>query len=187
MQTGINYSSFTDKYSYNANAYVNKYITFNYVDSVIYSPSSGSVNQIISHPITVNDSSTTTLILNATKKYAMLNIPILIGYQWRITKLAFTFKTGIQFSYVISEKEVLQNNLSSNTILLETHSMPAIIRKTNWAGILSMEIGYNFYKHFGLAIEPTMSYYFNPQYKEMNINNGSPYTLGIKTGVFYNF
>ena len=116
----------------------------------------------------------------------MLSIPLLVGYQWRINKVALTLKTGIQCSLIISEKEELQQQ-GANMTLLELHPVEAIIRKTNWAGVVSIELGYNFHKHLGVSLEPILKYYFNTMYKEMDPNTGFPYTIGIKANLFYNF
>ena len=164
---------------------LNKYITYNYVDSVIYSPS-GNISQYVTHPVTINNYKDTTQNFLASKKYSMLNIPVLIGYQWRINKVAFTLKTGIQYSLMISEKEELQQQ-GANMTLLELHPIEAIIRKTNWAGVVSIELGYNFHKHLGVSLEPILQYYFNTMYKEMDSNTGLPYTIGFKANLFYNF
>ena len=107
LQAGVNFSSFNDNTKYKADLRLNKYITYNYVDSVIYSPS-GNISQYVTHPVTINNYKDTTQNFLASKKYSMLNIPVLIGYQWRINKVAFTLKTGIQYSLMISEKEELQ-------------------------------------------------------------------------------
>ena len=185
LQTGVNYSNFSDNTKYNADIRLNKYITYNYVDSVIYS-SSGNISQYVTHPVTINNYKDTTQSLLASKKYSMLNIPVMIGYQWRMNKVALTLKTGIQCSLIIFEKEELQQQ-STNMTLLELHPVEAIIRKTNWAGIVSIELGYNFHKHLGVSFEPILQYYFNTMYKEMDPNTGLPYTIGVKANLFYNF
>ncbi|MEI6821197.1 MAG: hypothetical protein WCL51_04645 [Bacteroidota bacterium] len=185
LQTGLNYSSFTDNTKYIADIRLNKYITYNYVDSVIYSPS-GNISQYVTHPVTVNNYKDTTQSFLTSKKYSMLSIPLLVGYQWRINKVALTLKTGIQCSLIISEKEELQQQ-GTNMTLLELYPVEAIIRKTNWAGVVSIELGYNFHKHFGVSLEPILQYYFNAMYREMDSNTGLPYTIGVKANLFYNF
>ena len=185
LQVGVNYSSFNDNTKYNADIRLNKYITYNYVDSVIYAPS-GNISQYVTHPVTINNYKDTTQSILASKKYSMLSIPLLVGYQWRINKVALTLKTGIQCSLIISEKEELQQQ-GANMTLLELHPVEAIIRKTNWAGVVSIELGYNFHKHLGVSLEPILKYYFNTMYKEMDPNTGFPYTIGIKANLFYNF
>ncbi len=186
FQTAINYSSFTDKIKYNADIRISKYINYTYVDSVIYSPSSSLIQQYVTHQVLVNDIETKTKTFVATKRYSILNIPVLVGYQWRINKFSLTIKTGVQCSVVLSEKQELQQ-VDNNMSIVELHPFVANIRRTNWAGIISCDLGYSFYKHLNISIEPVIQYYFNPIYNEMDVNTGLPYTIGIRTGIFYNF
>lgn len=190
FQTGLNYSRFSDNFKYNSDQKLNQFKTYNYVDSVIYNPQ-GNIIQYITHPVTINDSVLYQQLINATKKYSLLNIPVILGYQRNFKKISVSFKAGILCSIVISEKETITLPENTDVSVSKIYSGQSSINKTNWAGILSAEIDYNFSKRWGISVEPVLQYYFNPSYNEMDLNSKSnklsPYMIGIKTGLFFKF
>ncbi|NVN94232.1 MAG: hypothetical protein HXX18_02990 [Bacteroidetes bacterium] len=190
MQTGFNYSRFSDNFTYNSDQKQILYESFNYVDSVIYN-SQGNIIQYITHPVSLKDSILFQQLIKTTKKYSLLNIPLTVAYQYGFGKIFVSLKAGILCSFIISEKETMVLPDNAYTSVLKIYTEHSNINKTNWAGLLSIEFDYHLNKYWGISVEPTMQYYFKPLYKEMdintNLNNLSPYLIGLKTGLFYKF
>ncbi len=190
IQTGVNFSKFSDYLNYNSDQKLNQFRTYNYVDSVIYNPQ-GAIIQYITHPVTFNDSVLFQQLINATKKYSLMNIPLMFGYQYGYGRFSLSLKAGIMCTFIISEKETILLPDIQNVSVLKVYSDITSIRRTNWAGVLSAEIDYHINKRWGISIEPMLQYYFKPNYNEMDINNNihnsSPYLMGVKTGLFYKF
>ncbi|MFZ4401020.1 MAG: hypothetical protein ACOYO1_13365 [Bacteroidales bacterium] len=190
IQTGCNFSKFSDYLKNNSDQKLNQYKTFDYVDSVLYN-SQGAIIQYVTHTVTLNDSLLFQQMLDVTKKYALINIPLMLGYEYCYGKFSFSLKAGIIYSLIISEKETIFKPQDPNISILKIYTEKSTIHKTNWAAILSAELDYNFSRKWGLSFEPVIQYYFKPLYPEMDknssSNNQTPYLLGVKTGLFYKF
>ncbi len=190
LQTGISYSKFSDNLVSKVQFQKDNFNTFNYVDSVIYN-SQGEIIQYITHPVSINDSVIYHQYISASKKYSLLNIPILAGYQWNYGKTKLSLKTGFLCTMVISEKTNMILPVSQNIKVLAIELTNTSINGIKWAGVVSAAMSYDFTKRWGLSVEPTLYYYFKPLYDNMDLypgyGNKSPWLFGIKTGLFYRF
>ncbi|MCX6230228.1 MAG: hypothetical protein NTZ33_01675 [Bacteroidetes bacterium] len=190
IQTGLNFSSFSDNFTYNSDQQLNQFKTYHYVDSVIYNPQ-GNIIQYITHPVTINDSVLYQQLLSISRKYTMLNIPLVIGYQLNYGKFSVGLKAGVLCSVIIAEKESMKLPDNPAVSILKIYSTNNSVNKVNWGTILAAEFDYNFTKRLGFSTEPVLQYYFKSLYKEMDINSVSysqkPYLLGVKFGLYYKF
>jgi len=190
LQTGINFSKFTNHLNYNSDQQFNQYITYNYVDSVIYN-SQGAIVQYITHPVTFNDSVLFHELIKTSKKYSYLHLPLMAGYQFGYGKFSISLKAGVLCSFIISEKEIMLIPENPNIKVIKIYSEHSSLNRINWSGLLSAAIDYHINKKWGLTVEPIFQYYFKPIYQvidlKSNSNNLSPYLIGIKTGLFYKF
>ena len=190
LQTGMSFSKFSDNLVSKVQFQKDQYNTFNYVDSVIYN-SQGEIIQYVTHPVTINDSVIYQEIINVSKKYSFLNIPILAGYQWNYGKFRLSLKSGFLCTIIISEKDEMILPVSQYIKVLEIEPSKTSINGIKWAAVVSAGFSYDITKSWGLSTEPILYYYFKPFYDNMDINSGygnkSPWLFGIKTGLFYKF
>ena len=190
LQTGMSFSKFSDNLVSKVQFQKDQYNTFNYVDSVIYN-SQGEIIQYVTHPVTINDSVIYQEIINVSKKYSFLNIPILAGYQWNYGKFRLSLKSGFLCTIIISEKDEMILPVSQYIKVLEIEPSKTSINGIKWAAVVSAGFSYDITKRWGLSTEPILYYHFKPFYDNMDINSGygnkSPWLFGIKTGLFYKF
>ncbi len=190
LQTGLSYSNFTDNQAGKVHFQKDQFTKYNYVDSVVFNLQ-GEIIQYITHPIVFNDSVLYQQYIPARKSYTMLNIPVLAGYQWNMSKFGFAVKSGFLCTMVISEKTSMILPVTQNIKVLKTEAFQSSIKGLNWAAVLSASISYNFNKRWGVNAEPIIYYYFKPMYNNMDIypdyGNKSPWLFGLKTGFYYRF
>ena len=190
FQTGVSYSRFSDQFNYNSDQQQIQFKSYTYVDSVIYNQQ-GNIIQYVTHPVNIHDTVLFQQTIKASKNYSLLNIPVMLAYQYGFGKVSVSLKAGVLCTLIISEKETISLPETPNVSVLKIYSDGYSINKVNWAGILSAEVDYHINKNWGVSVEPMMQYYFKPLYNGTDINsnstNQSPYLIGIKTGLFYKF
>ncbi|MFZ4740967.1 MAG: hypothetical protein ACOYLE_07355 [Bacteroidales bacterium] len=190
FQTGVNYSRFSNQFNYNSDQQQVQFKSYTYVDSIIYNQQ-GNIIQYVTHPVTLRDTVLFQQTLKASKNYSLLNIPVMLAYQYGFGKVSVSLKAGVLCTLIISEKETISLPETPNLTVVKIYSDGYSINKVNWAGIISAEVDYHINKNWGVSVEPMMQYYFKPLYNGMDINskstNQSPYLIGVKTGLFYKF
>lgn len=190
LQTGLSYSKFTDNQAGKVHFQLDQFTKYNYVDSVVFN-SQGDIIQYITHPVVFNDSVVYQQYIPARKTYTLLNIPVLAGYQWNLSKFGFAVKSGFLCTMVISEKTSMILPVTQNIKALKTEPFQSSIKGLNWAAVVSASASYNFSKQWGINVEPIVYYYFKPMYNNMDIypdyGNKSPWLFGLKTGIYYKF
>ncbi len=190
LQTGLSYSKFTDNQAGKVHFQLDQHTKYNYVDSVVFN-SQGEIIQYITHPVVFNDSVLYQEYIPARKTYTLLNIPVLAGYQWNLSKFGFAVKSGFLCTMIITEKTSMILPVTQNIKALKTEPFQSSIKGLNWAAVVSASASYNLSKQWGINVEPIVYYYFKPMYNNMDIypdfGNKSPWLFGLKTGIYYKF
>lgn len=190
LQTGLSLSRFNDNMTTKADFQKDKLTKYNYVDSVIYNQQ-GEIIQYITHPVIFNDSVIYQDNVPVRKSYTLLNIPVLIGYQWCIAKFDIAIKSGLMCTMVISGKESIDLPVAADIKVLKTEAVKSSFYAVNWSAVVSSSVSYNFAKHWGISVEPIVYYYFKPMYDNKDIfpdyAKKSPYIFGLKSGLYYKF
>ncbi len=190
FQTGVNYNQFKSFSSYNSLQQLNRFKTYNYVDSVIYNQQ-GEIIEYITHPVIINDSTIYEQHIKAQHKYSVLSFPLLTGVYKDFGNIRFAFKAGILCSVVVYENEELSLPENPNIKVLKTYPTQISVNNFRLAGVVAGEINWNINNHWGVSAEPVLQYYFKPLYKPTDaipdLKKENPYSIGLKLGIFYKF
>lgn len=190
IQTGISYLSGNDNQDVNVN-----YLKYNHLGSYedVYevtfdSLSNGTVRPTY-HTETVEvydtlNKHTTTRFEN---DYRYLNLPVLAGYRTTISNnLTLSVKGGPIISFMLEDnRKIMFNQANTDIVGMNT---PDKMVETNWQALISAGVEYHISKGMHLAIEPRFKYYFNPVYNTNKaINTKKPYSMGVRTGLVFDF
>ncbi|MEA3504122.1 MAG: hypothetical protein U9R32_02885 [Bacteroidota bacterium] len=136
--------------------------------------------------VTVYDSVQHSTITKLNNSYKYLSVPLLIGYRNNIGS-DFTLKlsTGPIISMIISDNQTYDFNNEGAQIISINNNLGERAA-FNWQLMFSAGLEYKLNHFASIAIEPTIKYNINNIYENaLHVNR--PYSLGIRTGLVFDF
>ncbi len=119
-----------------------------------------------------------------TNKYLYLQVPVLLGYHKKATKLNWFFYGGPAINMMLSKwiEEPAKGIEEDNLINLD-NKLP--VRSSYYMQLwFGAGIEYKFSKKVALALEPNYRYYFNQVYKDDAYKRGLS-SFGLRVGIVY--
>ncbi|MGM0648681.1 MAG: outer membrane beta-barrel protein [Bacteroidota bacterium] len=164
------------------------------VDSVSYQIVTGSTGQdsVIlqyhTHQQAVYDTVDGTMNDVFTQQYTYFTIPLMLGYQNSFKRFRYSVSTGLLMALTIHEKSNALDIDQSGLEVVETRNEVYHRVKTHWQYVLNLGLGYRFHHQWYFAIEPALRVSVQDLYQNSGeISSKKPYSVGIRTGVFYRF
>ncbi len=136
-------------------------------------------------PVDVYDTIGKYRIEQTRNRYTYLQVPLLLGFQKQFDRFGWFVKTGPVVSVMLSSK-IPTPDTGDDRIIGIDRQMPGRV-DTHWQLAFSAGFTYQLSDRVSLAVEPTFRYYLNSQYNGNYINTRHPYSLGLRTGLLFNF
>lgn len=188
LQTGLGYTYFENDHNYRVN-YQEFLGTYNDLDSIAFTYDPGSNSVIPNYfwtETTVYDTVNQALESGITNHYSTLQIPLLIGYKiFEKKRFSMFVKGGPLISILISKNEPGATYYSPDKRVTSIDYATPSRTNFNWQFQGSIGLGYQINQRFGLAVEPTIKYYFNNIYGRNKNADIKPYLFGVRAGLIY--
>jgi len=132
-------------------------------------------------------SSSNTLVAEATKSYELeqqagyLEIPLLLRYKVLDKKIGLLVLGGINTNVLLSNNA----SLSDGDEVIANGEIDGLTPLT-FSSSIGMGLDYSLSKRFRLSVEPTMKIQLTSLNKQ-RVSGSKPYTVGLFTGISYNF
>jgi hypothetical protein len=140
-------------------------------------------NIVIGNSIESNDMASAVFISEAqfTQNFEYVEIPLYLRYTLLDTKFDIEILGGFSSNVLVGNQAFVETN-SGKTLVGKTEDMELI----NYSGTLGMGFKYGLSKRFFLNLEPRVKYYLNSLNSNESVSY-KPYTIGIFTGLSYQF
>jgi len=181
---GLSFSSDDGKYDIDYNKYLGSYDD---VYNVTYDTSAGGdpIPTYYTNVVDVYDSVSSYKVEKTRNRYTYLQIPLYIGFHKQVDRLGWFVKGGPIFSVLINEN--IPDPQNGNDLIVGLDPYMAARVNTNWQFAFSAGITYELSNKVSFALEPTFRYYMNSQYERTYISTRHPYSIGLRTGLLFNF
>lgn len=181
---GLSFSSDDGKYAIDYEKFLGSYddvynVTFDTTESGALVP--------IYHTniVDVYDSVSEYKVEQTTNKYTYLQIPVYIGFQREVNRFGWFIKGGPILSILMNEN-IPTPDAGNDRIVDVDQQMPGRVN-TLWQLGFSAGFTYQLSRKVSIAVEPTFKYYLNSQYQRKYITTRHPYSVGLRTGLLFNF
>lgn len=185
---GANYTSESAKYQVNYSSYDS---VGYYVGVTSFSIDPGNPDSVIfeTNLKSVYDSIDHYLIKENTNKFVYLQIPLRIGYRIiEANRFSLDLKTGVLFSLQIY-RDVPKAPYQGNDVeQIEVIRQYPDRLKTNWQYTVSLGFNYQINQQTRFSLEPVYRQYINSVYSPGSAYPArSPYSFGIRGGIYFHF
>ncbi|MBN2173640.1 MAG: outer membrane beta-barrel protein [Bacteroidales bacterium] len=181
---GLSFASDQGKYKIDYNKYMGSYEDV--YDVTFDSTATGIIPNYHTENVRVYDSLTYIQIEPTKNHFTYLQIPVLFGYGSENRRLGWFVKGGPSLSILVKEEVYNMDGMKEHKILNVESDMPSRI-KTNWQFMFSGGITYKIGNRLSLSVEPMVRYYINSTYDRTNSYTKHPYSVGLRSGLLYNF
>lgn len=181
---GVSFSSDEGKYAIDYEQFLGSYddvynVTFDTTES------GGLVPVYHTNVVNVYDSISRYKLDNTRNQYTYLQLPVYVGFHKQVDRLGWFVKGGPILSVLVN-KNIPEPDAGYNRIIGLDQQMATRV-STHWQLAVSAGITYQLSNKVSIAIEPTFRYYLNSQYEQKYINTRHPYSVGLRTGLLFNF
>ncbi len=135
--------------------------------------------------VNVYDSISRYKVEQTKNNYTYLQVPLYIGFQKQVNRFGWFVKGGPVFSLLIKEN-ISQPEAGNDRIIGLDRQMAGRVG-SYWQFAVSAGLNYQLSNRVSIAIEPTFRYYLNSQYERTYISTRHPYSIGLRTGLLFNF
>ncbi len=181
---GLSFSSDDGKYAIDYEKFLGSYddvynVTFDTTESGALVP--------IYHTniVDVYDSVSEYKVEQTENKYTYLQIPVYIGFQKEVNRFGWFIKGGPILSILMNEN-IPTPDAGNDRIVKIDQQMPGRVNAL-WQLGFSAGFTYQLSCKVSIAVEPTFKYYLNSQYQRKYITTRHPYSVGLRTGLLFNF
>jgi len=186
FKTGLDYVGWEEKgdytFDYDQNQLVYQY---DYVDSTYINPNNGFVNYFTTENF-VYDSVSGQQQDQASYKYQMLQIPLMVGYSlFERRNFSIGVLGGVGFDIRLSGKQFVPAFNQDESTVKDVNTSLKYRTSNNLRLIGGLEFGYVFASRWELYAEPSYQYYMKPLYSPDNTTGVG--LLNIKFGLRYIF
>ena len=181
---GLSFSSDDGRYDIDYEKYLGSYDD---VYNVTFDTTAGGtvVPTYYTNLVNVYDSISQYKVENTRNRYTYLQVPLYVGFQKQVDRFGWFVKGGPVFSLLIREN-IPQPDAGNDRIIGLDQQMAGRVNNY-WQFAVSAGMNYQLSNRVSIAIEPTFRYYLNSQYDHMYINTRHPYSIGLRTGLLFNF
>jgi hypothetical protein len=117
--------------------------------------------------------------------FAYLDMPLLVGREWKLNKVSFYLHAGPAFSVLLGRSSPQPDYPEENIrILNESPQIPAR-EQFNWQIVAGAGLNYSLDEKISLSLEPTFRYYLTQDYDKHSLNTRHPYSFGVRAGLIY--
>jgi hypothetical protein len=181
---GLSFSTDDGKYAIDYEQYLGTYddvynVTFDTTQS------GDIVANYHTNEVNVYDSISQYKVDQTKNKYTYLQIPVYIGFQRQIDRFGWFVKGGPILSLMMN-KNIPDPDAGYNRIIGLDQQIAGRV-DMHWQMAFSLGITYQLSEKVSFALEPTFRYYLNSQYERKYITTRHPYSLGLRTGLLFNF
>lgn len=186
VESGLGFSFSSDDGTY-AIDYEKFLGTYDDVYNVTFDTTESGAVVPIYHTNVVNvyDSISEYKVEQTKNKYTYLQIPVYIGFQKEVNRFGWFIKGGPILSILVHEN-IPTPDAGIDRIVDIDQQMPTRVN-TNWQLGFSAGLTYQLSRKVSIAVEPTFKYYLNSQYQRKYITTRHPYSIGLRTGLLFNF
>lgn len=147
-------------------------------DSIIFNTSIVNVYDSVQH---TDDSQTKNY-------YTYLRFPFFVGNNViDFKKISCTIYAGPVLSLLIYKNEPNLNFYKNDVKIINIDNNTPVRIKTIWQFQISVGFAYNLTDNLKISIEPTYRYYINSIYNSNYLTSKRPYSVGLRTGILFNF
>lgn len=180
---GISYSTDDGQYDVDYERYLGSYedvynMTFDTIDGEI-------VPTYYTQEVDVYDTVSRYKIEKTQNRYTYLQVPLLIGFHKQFDRFGWFVKGGPVFNFLINSN-IPEPEMGDDRIVSLDQQMPGRVN-THWQLSISAGMTYQLSNKVSLSLEPTFRYYLNSQYERKYISTRHPYSVGLRTGLLFNF
>ncbi|MEN8223808.1 MAG: hypothetical protein ABFS05_00485 [Bacteroidota bacterium] len=181
---GLSFSSDDGKYNIDYEKFLGSYDD---VYNVTYDTlNNGSIVPTYhTNVVNVYDSISTYKLEKTKNHYTYLQIPVYVGFHKQTDRFGWFVKGGPVFSLLMREN--IPHPDAGNDRIIGLDQQMASRVNTYWQFAFSAGMTYQLSNKVSIAIEPTFRYYLNSQYERKYISTRHPYSLGLRTGLLFNF
>jgi hypothetical protein len=181
---GISFSNDDGKYAIDYEQFLGTYddvynVTFDTTQS------GDIIANYYTNEVNVYDSISKYKVDQTQNKYTYLQIPVYIGFHRQMDRFGWFIKGGPILSLMMN-KNIPEPDAGYNRIVGLDQQMAQRV-DIHWQMAFSMGITYQLSEKVSIALEPTFRYYLNSQYERTYITTRHPYSLGLRTGLLFNF
>ncbi len=186
VESGLGFSFSSDDGTY-AIDYEKFLGTYDDVYNVTFDTTESGAVVPIYHTNIVNvyDSISEYRVEQTKNKYTYLQIPVYLGFQKEVNRFGWFIKGGPILSILVHEN-IPTPDAGIDRIVDIDQQMPTRVN-TNWQLAFSAGLTYQLSRKVSIALEPTFKYYLNSQYQRKYITTRHPYSIGLRTGLLFNF
>jgi hypothetical protein len=181
---GLSFSSDDGKYGIDYEKFLGSYDD---VYNVTFDTTPGGDLVPIYHTNIVNvyDSIDKYKVEQAKNKYTYLQLPVFFGFQKEVNRFGWYVKGGPILSVLVHEN-IPQPDAGMDKIIAVDQQMPSRVN-TYWQFAVGVGVSYKLSNKVSIAVEPVFKYYLNSQYQKKYIKTNNPYSVGLRTGLLFNF
>ncbi|MDT8393380.1 MAG: hypothetical protein RQ761_06025 [Bacteroidales bacterium] len=181
---GISYSSDDGNYAIDYEQFLGSY---NDVYNVTYDTASNGSLVPVYHTNVVNvyDSISKYKVDQTRNTYTYLQLPVYVGFQKQVNRFGWFVKGGPVLSLLV-HKNIPEPEAGYNRIIGLDRQMATRVN-THWQLAFSVGMSYQLSNKVSIGIEPTFRYSLNSQYERKYISTRHPYSIGLRTGLLFNF
>lgn len=181
---GLSFSSDDGKYAIDYEKFLGSYddvynVTFDTTESGAVVPNYHT------NIVNVYDSISKYKIEQTKNKYTYLQIPVFFGFQKEVNRFGWYVKGGPVLSVLVHEN-IPQPDAGMDRIIAVDRQMPGRVN-TYWQLAIGAGVSYKLSNKVSIAVEPVFKYYLNSQYQSKYITTRNPYSVGLRTGLLFNF
>jgi hypothetical protein len=124
---------------------------------------------------------------NTSNYYTYLEIPVYAGINvFSQKKFSVYLKTGFSYSILLDDYETAPDYENDLATWIYIVNKTPVRNKSFWQLSAGVGLYYQFNNSLILGLEPVYQYYLKSVY-EQRYNQKSPYSFGLRTGIFYKF
>ncbi|HSG67174.1 MAG TPA: hypothetical protein VK994_00610 [Bacteroidales bacterium] len=181
---GISFAKDDGKYNIDYEKFLGSYddvynVTFDTTES-------GAVVPVYhTNEVNVYDSISRYKVEQTQNRYTYLQVPLYVGFNKDVNRFGWFIKGGPVFSLLIHENIPQPDAGNDRIVGLDQHMAARV--KTYWQFAISAGMSYQLSNKVSITIEPTFRYFLNSQYERKYISTRHPYSIGLRTGLLFNF
>lgn len=187
IQSGLGITTVKDLCDYNVN-YNSFEIVGSYyeVDSLIFDSITGNPTYYTTLQ-NVYDSVNGDCSSNAINKYTYLRIPLIFGYKKEFKRWSYFIKGGPVLNILVKNTEPEPHSFASDMAIQHIDRLTPGRIKTYWQLYMGVGLSYQVNRWLGIMIEPTASYNLSSIYNRNYLTSKRPYSMGLRSGIIFNF
>jgi hypothetical protein len=115
------------------------------------------------------------------QNFEYIEVPLILRYRLIDRKLGFNLLGGLSTNFLVGSNTYLRSDGDREKIGETTDLKPI-----NYSSIVGLGFDYSLSEHLNISLEPTFRYYLN-SINQSSIIKSYPYSVGVFTGLRYNF